>query len=170
MHASRFTAMAGCETSATGCSRRKALNSGRTDTPRRSAQKLSSPCCPTEAETSGCSSCPPATSPDEPNGAPVADFGLPYEVSGVSLGASTNKACEPSEPATPEDKASSFHLYPVSGMSESSISSTIFWLLTARSEWLDTSMPAATLRQQLGAKVRSPLMSTTQARQLPSAR
>ncbi|MCY1546989.1 hypothetical protein D9M68_830200 [compost metagenome] len=55
-------------------------------------------------------------------------------------------------------------------MSDSSISTTIFWLLSARSLVAFTSMPAVTLRQQLGASVRSPFTSTTQARQLPSAR
>ena len=55
-------------------------------------------------------------------------------------------------------------------MSDSSISSTIFWLLTARSLLACTCMPSVALRQQLGAKVRSPAISTTQARQLPSAR
>ena len=55
-------------------------------------------------------------------------------------------------------------------MSDSSISSTICWLFTARALSLRTSMPAVTLRQQLGASVRSPATSTTQARQLPSAR
>ena len=51
-----------------------------------------------------------------------------------------------------------------------SISSTIVWLLVARALVACTSMPAVTLRQQLGARVRSPLISTTQARQLPSGR
>ncbi len=55
-------------------------------------------------------------------------------------------------------------------MSDSSISSTICWLFTARGLVVCTSMPAVALRQQLGASVRSPFTSTTQARQLPSGR
>ena len=41
-------------------------------------------------------------------------------------------------------------------MSDSSISSTICWLFSARSLVACTSMPAVTLRQQLGASMRSP--------------
>ena len=63
---------------------------------------------------------------------------------------------------------SSSHLWPCSGKSASSISRTIFWLLTARSLSVRTCMPGVALRQQLGARVRSPSTSTTQARQLPS--
>ena len=55
-------------------------------------------------------------------------------------------------------------------MSASSISSTIFWLLTARSLLACTSMPGVTARQQLGASTRSPAISTMHARQLPSGR
>ena len=55
-------------------------------------------------------------------------------------------------------------------MSDKSISSTIFWLRCARSLLACTFMPGATVRQQLGARVRSPSISTTQARQLPSGR
>ncbi len=58
----------------------------------------------------------------------------------------------------------------ISGKSDSNSSSTMFWLLSARSLWVCTSMPGVTARQQLGASVRSPATSTTQARQLPSAR
>ena len=56
------------------------------------------------------------------------------------------------------------------GMSESSSSSTIFCDASARAELVVTSMPALGKRQQEGASARSPLISTTQARQLPSER
>ena len=56
----------------------------------------------------------------------------------------------------------------VSGMSASSISSTICCLLRARSLAVCTTMPALGARQQDGASVRSPLISTMQARQLPT--
>ena len=55
-------------------------------------------------------------------------------------------------------------------MSDSSSSTTIFWLVRARSLSVVTSMPVLGWRQQEGASTRSPLISTTQARQLPSAR
>ena len=54
-------------------------------------------------------------------------------------------------------------------MSDSSSSSTIFCDATARSLSLFTSMPAVGARQQLGASTRSPLISTMQERQLPTA-
>ncbi len=49
-------------------------------------------------------------------------------------------------------------------------SSTIFWEWAARTELLSTSMPFAGWRQHEGASTRSPLISTMQARQLPSGR
>jgi hypothetical protein len=55
-------------------------------------------------------------------------------------------------------------------MSDSSISTTICWLLRARGLAACTFMPGVGARQQLGASVRSPAISTTQARQLPSGR
>src|SRR5688572_15646364 len=55
-------------------------------------------------------------------------------------------------------------------MSESRSSSTIFCEASARGELVVTSMPCAGKRQQEGASTRSPLISTTQARQLPSER
>ena len=55
-------------------------------------------------------------------------------------------------------------------MSESSSSSTIFWLVRARALSVVTSMPSLGVRQQEGASTRSPLISTMQARQLPSGR
>ena len=66
--------------------------------------------------------------------------------------------------------APSVHLYPCSGMSASSSSSTMRWLLRARSLSDRTFMAGVTDRQQLGASTRSPAISTTQARQLPSGR
>ena len=86
------------------------------------------------------------------------------------------KAVVPSPPGRgpgggiPAPPPASFHLYPASGRSDSSISSTIFWLFKARSLLACTCIPAVALRQQLGASTRSPAISTTQARQLPSAR
>jgi hypothetical protein len=55
-------------------------------------------------------------------------------------------------------------------MSDNSISTTSFWLFSARSLVALTFMPGVGARQQLGASVRSPSISTTQARQLPSGR
>ncbi len=54
------------------------------------------------------------------------------------------------------------------GMSLSSSSSTMRWLRCARGLWVCTTMPGAACRQQLAARVRSPSISTTQARQLPA--
>ena len=54
-------------------------------------------------------------------------------------------------------------------MSATSSSSTIFWC-RARALSVVTSMPACGVRQHDGASTRSPLISTTQARQLPSGR
>ena len=59
---------------------------------------------------------------------------------------------------------------PCCGMSASNSSTTIFCECRARVESLFTCMPSAGLRQQDGARVRSPSISTMQARQLPSAR
>ncbi len=59
---------------------------------------------------------------------------------------------------------------PWPGMSDSSNSSTIFCECTARSELARTSMFVLGWRQQDGASTRSPLISTMQARQLPSGR
>ena len=56
------------------------------------------------------------------------------------------------------------------GMSDSSSSRTIFCDCTARGLSVSTSMPAFGERQHDGASTRSPLTSTTQARQLPSGR
>src|SRR5688572_31155673 len=61
-------------------------------------------------------------------------------------------------------------VYCRSGMSESSSSRTIFCEVSARGELVVTSMPGLGKRQHDGASVRSPLISTTQARQLPSER
>ena len=60
--------------------------------------------------------------------------------------------------------------YASAGMSDSSNSSTNFWLATARALSVVTSMPSLGARQHDGARARSPLISTTQARQLPSGR
>jgi hypothetical protein len=46
----------------------------------------------------------------------------------------------------------------------------IFCACFARAETLDTSIPGAGVRQHDGASTRSPLISTMQARQLPSGR
>src|ERR671931_1709835 len=74
--------------------------------------------------------------------------------------------------STPSLAAHCFSLlssvYACSGMSESRSSSTIFCEVSARGELVVTSMPALGKRQQEGARARSPLISTTQARQLPS--
>ncbi len=56
------------------------------------------------------------------------------------------------------------------GASACSSSSTIFCECTARALTLETSMSLAGLRQHEGASTRSPLISTMQARQLPSGR
>ena len=56
------------------------------------------------------------------------------------------------------------------GWSASSSSITIARALTARSEAVRTTMPAAGLRMQEAASTRSPSISTMQARQLPSGR
>src|SRR5213075_1958706 len=61
-------------------------------------------------------------------------------------------------------------VYSCSGMSERRSSSTIFCDASARAELVVTSMPAVGTRQHDGARARSPLISTTQARQLPSER
>src|SRR6476660_6349262 len=61
-------------------------------------------------------------------------------------------------------------VYSSSGMSESSSSRTIFCEASARGELVVTSMPVVGKRQHEGASARSPLISTTQARQLPSER
>ncbi len=55
-------------------------------------------------------------------------------------------------------------------MSDSSSSIDIFWLVTARGLSVVTSMPSFGKRQQDGASTRSPLISTMQVRQFPSAR
>src|SRR3954464_1325585 len=55
-------------------------------------------------------------------------------------------------------------------MSDSRSSSTIFCEASARGELVVTSMPAVGKRQQEGASARSPFISTTHARQLPSER
>jgi len=57
-----------------------------------------------------------------------------------------------------------------SGMSESSSSTTIFCECRARALAVCTSIPGVGCRQHDGASTRSPLISTTQARQLPSGR
>src|SRR5262245_45218897 len=61
-------------------------------------------------------------------------------------------------------------VYCSSGMSDMRSSSTIFWDVSARGELVVTSMPGVGKRQHEGASARSPLISTTQARQLPSER
>src|SRR6185436_16161841 len=55
-------------------------------------------------------------------------------------------------------------------MSERRSSRTIFCEVSARGESVVTSIPAVGNRQHEGASARSPLISTTQARQLPSER
>ena len=60
-------------------------------------------------------------------------------------------------------------VYSFSGMSDSSNSSTSFWEATARSLSVTTFMPATGARQHDGARTRSPLISTMQERQLPTA-
>ena len=55
-------------------------------------------------------------------------------------------------------------------MSDSRSSSTIFCEVSARGELVVTSIPGVGKRQHEGASARSPLISTTQARQLPSER
>ncbi len=67
-----------------------------------------------------------------------------------------------------QSSTSLWRVYSRSGMSASSSSSTIFCDLTARSLSVVTFMPALGLRQQDGASTRSPPISTTQARQLPT--
>ena len=56
------------------------------------------------------------------------------------------------------------------GWSAASNSNTISWDFLARSELVLTFMPADGLRWQEAASTRSPSISTTQARQLPSER
>ena len=60
-------------------------------------------------------------------------------------------------------------VYSFSGMSDSSSSSTSFCDATARSLSVMTFMPAVGARQHDGANTRSPLISTMQERQLPTA-
>ena len=57
-----------------------------------------------------------------------------------------------------------------SGWSAISISMTTRREVTARAESVRTTMPSATVRMQEAARVRSPSISTMQARQLPSLR
>src|ERR1041384_397976 len=103
MHASRLTAIAGCETSCFGCSRRAK------------------------------------------RGSPTPSFLAQFRTL-LTL------------------------VYSCSGISDSKSSRTIFCDATARPALVVTSMPGVGYRQQDGASARSPLISTTQARQVPSER
>jgi hypothetical protein len=82
-------------------------------------------------------------------------------------GAARSAVCRPQLRPSVELRVSGMAL---SGMSESRSSSTIFCDATARALSVVTSMPGAGLRQHEAASTRSPLTSTTQARQLPSGR